>query len=45
VLRLYVDGAQPGTTSAVTISPSTLGATTNNWLGKSETSTGPKFSG
>ena len=44
-LKLYVDGALANTTTGVTISPATLGATTNNWLGKSQTSTDPKFSG
>ena len=46
VVTLYVDGGQVGTPkTGVTINPSTLGATTNNWLGRSQTATDPKFSG
>jgi hypothetical protein len=33
---LYLDGEEVGRTSAVTITPSDLGNTTNNWLGQSE---------
>ncbi len=44
-LRLYLDGVQAATKSSVTLSPQTLGSTTANWLGRSQTATDPKFSG
>ncbi len=33
---LYVDGVQVGTNTSMTLSPSNLGNTTNNWLGRSQ---------
>jgi hypothetical protein len=33
---LYLDGAAVGTNSAMTLSPSILGATTQNWVGRSQ---------
>ena len=33
---LYVDGVQVGTNTAMTLKPSTLGATTQNWIGRSQ---------
>src|SRR5664280_3668098 len=33
---IYVDGVAKGTNSGITVWPSTLGNTTNNWLGRSE---------
>ncbi len=33
---LYVDGVQVGTNTSMTLSPSSLGNTTNNWLGRSQ---------
>jgi hypothetical protein len=33
---LYVNGAAEGTNSAMTLNPSGMGITTNNWLGRSE---------
>ncbi len=44
-LRLYLDGAQVATKTSVTISPRTLGQTSANWLGRSQSATDPKFSG
>jgi RHS repeat-associated protein len=44
-LRLYLDGAQVASKSGATISPATLGATTNSWLGKSRSTTDPLFAG
>jgi hypothetical protein len=35
---LYYDGAEIGNTSGVTLTPSDLGETTNNWLGRSHDS-------
>jgi hypothetical protein len=36
IMVLYLDGEEVGRTSAVTITPSDLGNTTNNWLGRSQ---------
>ena len=33
---LYVDGTQVGTKTSMTLSPASLGTTTNNWIGKSQ---------
>jgi|GEM_PF-1034456 len=33
---LYVDGTQVGTSTSLTLSPASLGATTKNWIGKSQ---------
>jgi hypothetical protein len=33
---LYIDNVEVGTNTAMTLHPSDLGATTNNWLGKSQ---------
>ncbi|MDQ0116799.1 LamG-like jellyroll fold domain-containing protein [Paenibacillus harenae] len=33
---LYVDGAQVGSNTSITIKPSDLGATTQNWIGRSQ---------
>lgn len=33
---LYVDGAQVGQNTAMTLNPSSLGSTTNNWIGRSQ---------
>jgi hypothetical protein len=35
-IRLYLDGAQAGVNTQATNSPSILGVTTNNWLGRSQ---------
>jgi len=35
-IRLYLDGTQVGMNSQATLSPSSLGVTTNNWLGRSQ---------
>lgn len=45
VLTLYLNGVQVGQTTGVTITPSSLGSTPNDWLGKSQVSTDPKFNG
>jgi hypothetical protein len=42
---LYVDGAQVGTNSALTVHPGDLGPTVNNSLGKSQFAADPYFSG
>jgi Concanavalin A-like lectin/glucanases superfamily len=34
--NLYVDGTQVGTKTGMTLSPASLGTTTNNWIGKSQ---------
>jgi GH43 family beta-xylosidase len=34
--RLYVDGVQVGQNTSMTLRPSSLGNTTNNWLGRSQ---------
>lgn len=36
---LYIDGAAVGTNTAMTLRPSDLGASTNNWLGRSQFTT------
>ena len=33
---LYLDGTQVGTKTGMTLSPASLGTTTNNWIGKSQ---------
>jgi hypothetical protein len=33
---LYVDGVQVGQNTSMTLSPSSLGNTTNNWIGRSQ---------
>jgi len=40
---LYVDGALAGMNSSMTLHPSDLGTTLNNWLGRSTTSTSAPF--
>ena len=42
---LYIDGVAVGTTTAMTLHPSDLGASTNNWLGRSEFTLDPYFDG
>jgi hypothetical protein len=44
-LRLYLDGAQVGVNTQSTLSPSSLGATTNNWLGRSQWSGDAYYTG
>jgi RHS repeat-associated protein len=44
-LTLYLNGVQVGQTTGVTITPSSLGSTPNDWLGKSQVSSDPKFNG
>lgn len=39
--RLYVDGVQVGQNTAMTLKPSSLGNTTQNWIGRSEYSGDP----
>ena len=34
--HLYVDGAEVGKNTSLTLSPRSLGATTNNWIGRSQ---------
>jgi hypothetical protein len=43
--RLYIDGAQAGTNTAMTVRPGDLGPTANNFLGKSQFTADPYFSG
>ena len=45
VLTLYLNGKQVGQTTGVTLTPSSLGATANDWIGKSNVSTDPLFNG
>ena len=42
---LYVDGAQVGINTAMTLKPSDLGATTQNWIGRSQYSADPYLDG
>jgi hypothetical protein len=42
---LYVDGAATGTNSGMTINPSSLGGTVNNYLGKSQFTSDPGLDG
>ncbi|MFD0671425.1 DUF5695 domain-containing protein [Cohnella sp. GCM10027633] len=43
--RLYVDGVQVGTNTSMTLTPSSLGNTTQNWIGRSAFSGDPYFNG
>ncbi len=42
---LYVDGAPVGTNNAMTITPSLLGTTTQNWIGRSQYPADPYLNG
>ena len=42
---LYVDGVAVGTNSSMTITPSSLGSTVNNYIGKSQLATDPYLNG
>ncbi len=42
---LYVDGVEIGRNNAMTTKPSSLGNTTQNWIGKSQWSSDPLFNG
>ncbi|MFC5530541.1 DUF5695 domain-containing protein [Cohnella yongneupensis] len=42
---LYVDGVQVATNASMTLNPSSLGATTQSWLGRSQFSGDPYFNG
>jgi hypothetical protein len=42
---LYVNGAAVATNTAMTLTPSSLGATTQNWLGRSQFSADPYLNG
>jgi hypothetical protein len=42
---LYVDGLVAGTNPTMTVRPSTLGNTANNWIGRSSFSADPLFAG
>jgi hypothetical protein len=42
---LYIDGAVAATNNAMTIHPSDIGVTTQNWLGRSPFTSDPYFSG
>ncbi|MFD0673020.1 LamG-like jellyroll fold domain-containing protein [Cohnella sp. M.A.Huq-80] len=43
--RLYVDGVQVATNTSMTLNPSSLGTTTNNWIGRSQFSGDAYFNG
>ncbi len=43
--RLYVNGAQVGQNTAMTLSPSSLGNTTQNWIGRSQYTGDPFLDG
>jgi hypothetical protein len=43
--RLYVNGSQVGSNSSMTLSPSGLGNTNQNWLGRSQYSSDPYLNG
>jgi uncharacterized protein len=42
---LYIDGAVAGTNTAMTLRPSSIGNTPNNWIGRSAFAADPYFSG
>ncbi len=42
---LYVDGQQAGSNTAMTITPTMLGTTTQNWIGRSQFSSDPYLNG
>jgi hypothetical protein len=42
---LYIDGVVAGTNAAMTLRPSSLGTTLNNWIGRSAYTTDPYFAG
>jgi hypothetical protein len=42
---LYVDGVQVGTNTAVTLRPTDLGKTSNNYIGRSQFSADPYLDG
>jgi hypothetical protein len=42
---LYIDGAVAGTNTAMTLRPSSIGNTPNNWIGRSAFTADPYFSG
>jgi fibronectin type 3 domain-containing protein len=42
---LYVDGAQVGRNTAMTLKPSDMGSTTQNWIGRSQFSPDPYLNG
>ncbi|MDQ0877740.1 hypothetical protein QFZ77_006399 [Paenibacillus sp. V4I3] len=42
---LYVDGVQVGTNTGMTLKPSDMGATTQNWIGRSQYATDPYLDG
>ena len=44
-LTLYVQGAQVGQITNCTINPNSLGSTTNNYIGKSQTTSHPHLNG
>jgi hypothetical protein len=43
--RLYLNGAQVGTTTSMKFRPSSLGSTPNDWIGKSEFAANPYLDG
>ena len=45
VLTLYLNGKQVGQATGVTLTPSSLGTTSNVWIGKSQVTTDPLFNG
>ena len=44
-LTLYVQGAQVGQITNCSMNPNSLGSTTNNYIGKSQTSSHPHLNG
>jgi len=42
---LYINGAAVATNAALALRPADLGATTNNWLGRSQFTADPAFNG
>ena len=42
---LYIDGAVAGTNTAMTLRPSSIGNTPNNWIGASAFAADPYFGG
>jgi hypothetical protein len=43
--QLYVDGASVASMSGFTLHPSSMGSTSNNWIGRSQLAVDPYFKG
>ena len=43
--RLYIDGVSVAVTNGFTLQPSSMGSTSNNWIGRSQSTSDPYFRG